>query len=123
MRQGQRLINGDAFDRPARALGDGEVISLGNHRVRWFDAPHLPHAWECGVNRSAERASALAVDHAHIEDPAFGAGVQVLDHQAFVLGGRERVQVEHSVDRNDLRRFLLVHGASVTRWPWPERAH
>ena len=34
--------------RPARALGDGEELSLGSKRVRWFDAPHLPHNWECG---------------------------------------------------------------------------
>jgi flavorubredoxin len=34
--------------RPARALGDGEELSLGSHLVRWIDTPHLPHAWECG---------------------------------------------------------------------------
>jgi len=34
--------------RPARALGDGEELSLGAHTVRWIDTPHLPHAWECG---------------------------------------------------------------------------
>ena len=39
----------DVADRPARALADGEVLSLGNHQMRWFDAPHLPHAWECGL--------------------------------------------------------------------------
>ena len=38
----------DLADRSPRALADGEVLSLGTHRVRWFDAPHLPHAWECG---------------------------------------------------------------------------
>jgi flavorubredoxin len=38
----------DLADRPPRALADGELLSLGAHRVRWFDAPHLPHAWECG---------------------------------------------------------------------------
>ncbi len=42
------LVNGDAFDRPARALGDGEELGLGARRMRWLDAPHLPHAWECG---------------------------------------------------------------------------
>ncbi len=39
---------GDLADRPPRALADGELLTLGRHRVRWFDAPHLPHAWECG---------------------------------------------------------------------------
>jgi flavorubredoxin len=38
----------DIADRPPLALGDGELISLGRHSVRWFDTPHLPHAWECG---------------------------------------------------------------------------
>lgn len=39
---------GDLADRPPRALADGEALSLGQHTVRWHDAPHLPHAWECG---------------------------------------------------------------------------
>ena len=38
----------DIAARPARALADGEELSLGNHVVRWIDTPHLPHAWECG---------------------------------------------------------------------------
>ena len=38
----------DLADRSPRALADGEALSLGTHRVRWFDTPHLPHAWECG---------------------------------------------------------------------------
>jgi flavorubredoxin len=38
----------DLADRPARALADGEKLSLGTHAVRWFATPHLPHAWECG---------------------------------------------------------------------------
>ena len=42
--------------RPARALGDGEELSLGAKRVRWFNAPHLPHNWECGyLNESTTR--------------------------------------------------------------------
>jgi flavorubredoxin len=42
------MINADAWDRPPRALADGEALSLGRHVVRWLDTPHLPHAWECG---------------------------------------------------------------------------
>jgi len=38
----------DMADRPARALADGETLTLGKHAVSWFDTPHLPHAWECG---------------------------------------------------------------------------
>jgi flavorubredoxin len=39
---------GDLADRPPRALADGESLSIGKHTVRWYDAPHLPHGWECG---------------------------------------------------------------------------
>lgn len=38
----------DLADRPPRALNDGEALSIGARTVRWFDTPHLPHAWECG---------------------------------------------------------------------------
>lgn len=38
----------DLADRAPRALADGETVALGKHSVKWFDAPHLPHAWECG---------------------------------------------------------------------------
>lgn len=38
----------DLADRPPHALGNGELISLGRHEVEWRDAPHMPHAWECG---------------------------------------------------------------------------
>lgn len=38
----------DLADRPPRPLADGEALDLGGKRVRWLDAPHLPHGWECG---------------------------------------------------------------------------
>ena len=49
---------GDLADRAPRALADGELLSLGKHAVRWFDTPHLPHAWECGFLME-ERTSTL----------------------------------------------------------------
>ena len=39
----------DVADRPPRALADGELLALGKRAVRWFDTPHLPHAWDCGL--------------------------------------------------------------------------
>ncbi|HLK87471.1 MAG TPA: hypothetical protein VKT27_13270 [Candidatus Binataceae bacterium] len=38
----------DFADRPPREIADGEALLLGAHQVRWLDAPHLPHGWECG---------------------------------------------------------------------------
>ena len=48
----------DLADRAPRALADGERLTLGKHTVRWFDTPHLPHAWECGLLME-ERTSTL----------------------------------------------------------------
>lgn len=48
----------DLADRAPRPLADGETLSLGKHTVRWHDAPHLPHAWECGF-LSEEQTSTL----------------------------------------------------------------
>jgi flavorubredoxin len=40
---------GDYADRAPHALADGEDLSLGRRTLRWFDTPHMPHAWECGL--------------------------------------------------------------------------
>ena len=52
----------DVADRPPRALVDGETLSLGGHRVRWFDTPHLPHAWECGLMMEQQTRTLLCGD-------------------------------------------------------------
>lgn len=39
----------DLADRAPTRLADGEILTLGKHRVRWFDTPHLPHAWDSGL--------------------------------------------------------------------------
>lgn len=52
----------DLADRSPRALADGETVSLGRHAVQWFDAPHLPHAWECGFLLETETSTLLCGD-------------------------------------------------------------
>jgi len=52
----------DVADRPPRALSDGEILSLGSRRVRWFDTPHLPHAWECGLMMEQQTRTLLCGD-------------------------------------------------------------
>lgn len=39
---------GDLADLPPRPLADGETLSLGKHRLTWYDTPHLPHGWDAG---------------------------------------------------------------------------
>lgn len=52
----------DLADRPPRALADGERLVLGRHTLRWFDTPHLPHAWECGLMMEEQTRTLLCGD-------------------------------------------------------------
>jgi flavorubredoxin len=40
---------GDVADRPPRALADGQTLVIGRHALRWYDTPHVPHGWDCGL--------------------------------------------------------------------------
>lgn len=39
----------DFAERAPQVLADGESLDLGRHVMRWFDTPHTPHSWECGL--------------------------------------------------------------------------
>jgi flavorubredoxin len=39
----------DFADKEARALGDGEVLEIGRHRLRFLPTPHVPHGWDAGL--------------------------------------------------------------------------
>jgi flavorubredoxin len=52
----------DVSPRPARGLADAEVLDLGSHKVRWFDAPHVPHGWENGFLMETETRTLLCGD-------------------------------------------------------------
>jgi flavorubredoxin len=56
------MTSADLADRPPRGLADGEELTLGNKRVRWLDAPHLPHNWECGYLFEATTRTLLCGD-------------------------------------------------------------
>jgi flavorubredoxin len=58
-----KLVSVDDFSpRPARALADGETLSLGSHTLRWFDTPHVPHGWECGILMESTTGTLLCSD-------------------------------------------------------------
>lgn len=52
----------DQAIRKPRALGDGEVLSLGKKQLKWIDTPHLPHGWDCGFLFEATTRTLLAGD-------------------------------------------------------------
>ena len=53
---------GDLADRDPRVLADSEQLQLGKHTVRWFDTPHLPHAWDCGFLIEEQTATLMCGD-------------------------------------------------------------
>lgn len=52
----------DVAEREALALADGVTLQLGRHRVKWLDAPHLPHGWETGYLMETSTATLLCGD-------------------------------------------------------------
>jgi flavorubredoxin len=52
----------DFADRQPLALADSEELCLGRHTLRWFDTPHVPHAWECGLMMESSTRTLLCGD-------------------------------------------------------------
>lgn len=52
----------DVVDRAPRALNDGEQLSLGRHAVQWYDMPHVPHGWDCGLMMEMSTGTFLCGD-------------------------------------------------------------
>ena len=77
----------DLATRPPRALADGEVLSLGKHEVRWFDTPHLPHAWECGFMMEERTRTLLCGDL--FTQPGTGAAALI---ESDILGPSEELR-------------------------------
>jgi flavorubredoxin len=77
----------DLANRPPRALSDGEVLSLGTHVVKWFDTPHLPHAWECGFMMEERTRTLLCGDL--FTQPGTGAAALI---ESDILGPSEELR-------------------------------
>lgn len=111
----------DVADRPARALADGEVLALGRHRLRWLDAPHVPHAWENGFMMELETrtlfcgdlftqggSGATAVTDADILGPseAFRLQMDYYAHSPDTAATLERLA------REEPRTLACMHGSA-----------
>ena len=51
--------------RPAKAMSDGEVLSTGQHRVRFIQTPHVPHCWDAGLMFEETDGTLLCSDLFH----------------------------------------------------------
>jgi glyoxylase-like metal-dependent hydrolase (beta-lactamase superfamily II) len=111
----------DLADRPARALADGERLSLGKHSVQWFDTPHLPHAWECGFLMEERTTTLLCgdlftqggADHPPVtESDILGpseAFRHTMDYYSHTKNGREMLERLASTEPTTL---ACMHGSA-----------
>jgi flavorubredoxin len=53
--------------RPARGLQDGELLGVGERRLRFVRTPHLPHCWEAGHLFEESTRTLLCSDLFHQE--------------------------------------------------------
>jgi hypothetical protein len=112
----------DLADRAPIPLADGAELSLGTKRVRWLDAPHLPHNWECGYLFETTTRTLLCGD---LFTRAGGAELPALT-ESEVLGPSEAmrqamggVAVEKNtrtllekLAKTDPTTLALMHGSS-----------
>lgn len=104
----------DLADRPPRALADGEALSLGRHTVRWYDTPHLPHAWECGFLMEERTRTLLCGDlftQGGADNPAVTESDILGPSEAF---RREMDYFSHTTHaRGMLEKLALAHPATL----------
>ncbi len=59
---GVMLSVGDFFDRPVRAMNDGDTLDLGKHKLRFLLTPHVPHAWDAVIAYEETTGTLLVSD-------------------------------------------------------------
>jgi len=117
------MTSADIADRPPRALADGEELVLGSgKRVRWLDAPHLPHNWECGYLFEASTRTLLcgdlfthggdrlpALTESEVLSPAEAMRLAMPASVAIDVGARKII---NKLAATEPRTLALMHGSS-----------
>jgi flavorubredoxin len=117
------MTSGDMADRPARALADLQELPLGaTRRVRWLDAPHLPHNWECGYLFEASTRTLLCGDlftHAGADLPPLTESEVLSPAEAMRQAAPASFAVEkhargilNKLAATEPRTLALMHGSS-----------
>jgi flavorubredoxin len=112
----------DLADRPPRALQDGEALVIGRHELRWLDAPHVPHNWECGYMFDSTTQTLLCGDllahgGAHLppltEDDVLAPAMAMYAGMpgGVAIEGHTRAILE-KLARTEPTTLALMHGSS-----------
>jgi flavorubredoxin len=109
-------------DRPPRALADGEIIELGDKRVRHIDTPHVPHGWEARVLYEETTGTLLCGDlFTHLgdgpaltEDDIVGPAIEGEDAFAYSSLAPSTPATIERLAQLVPRTLALMHGSSFT---------
>jgi flavorubredoxin len=119
------MTSADIADRPPRALADGEELAIGaGKRLRWLDAPHLPHNWECGYMFESSTRTLLCGDlftHAGADLPPLTESDVLGPAEAMRLAMPASVAIEthareilDKLASTEPRTLALMHGSSYS---------
>jgi flavorubredoxin len=121
------MVNVNDFaDRPARALGDGEIVEIGSHRLRFLATPHVPHCWDAGLFFEESDRTLLCSDlffHPGDPEPMIESGVVERAHDSITanLTGQLTKDMPYTPYTNSTLQRLaalepqtlaLMHGSS-----------
>jgi flavorubredoxin len=109
-------------DRLPRALADGEIIELGDKRVRHIDTPHVPHGWEARVLYEETTGTLLCGDlFTHLgdgpaltEDDIVGPAIEGEDAFAYSSLAPSTPATIERLAQLVPRTLALMHGSSFT---------
>ena len=111
----------DLADRAPKPMADGEELVLGTRKIKWLDAPHLPHNWECGYMFESTTRTLLCGDlftHGGASGPALTESEVLGPSEAMrkMMGG---VAIEagsrailEKLARTEPTTLALMHGSS-----------
>lgn len=110
----------DMANRPPRALADGEALSLGKHRVKWIDAPHVPHAWENGFLFEESTRTLFCgdlftqggADHEPTSDGVLEASEAMRSIMDYYAHGANTRQVLENLASLEPRILACMHGSA-----------
>jgi flavorubredoxin len=111
----------DLADRPPRALADGAELVLGQKKVRWLDAAHVPHNWECGYMFETTTRTLLCGDlFTHVganvapltESDILGPAEQTARAMGYWSFARDARAVLERMASTEPTTLALMHGSS-----------
>jgi glyoxylase-like metal-dependent hydrolase (beta-lactamase superfamily II) len=119
------MTSADIADRPPLVMADGQELVLGpNKRLRWLDAPHLPHNWECGYMFEASTRTLLCGDlftHGGVGLPPLTESEVLSPAEAMRHGMPASVAIDVGARRilnklaaTEPRTLALMHGSSYS---------